>query len=196
MTDRITLANAQSFIRQMKADWEAEHKYQILGKVDLTFQNTAKAINNDATFDAFRRARIDGAIHIAQINASSADGDTKAKQIAQAKIGFLQKALTELRAVAQKGDAKAIVRAVNSLSTELSGAVTAYTGDMANSPNAVSDPKFIATANAIADGFRSLLTAETPRLAKAQELYSVDSVKALKALATVKAALLAAANPV
>jgi hypothetical protein len=190
---QITLANWQTVVAQMKSDFELAHKYKIAGKLDLVFENVAKAADNASTFESLKRSRIDEAIALHRISVSADDADTKQKKTGQAKIAFIQKSLRLLQAVAQTGDAKAIAKAINSLSSELSAAVTAYTAGMANLQDAVKDANFMATAGKLADEFKSLLRTEAPRLVKANILYSVDSVKAVRTLDAVKAALLAAA---
>jgi hypothetical protein len=193
MTERITLANAQTIIQRMKDDFELAHKYMIAGKLDVVFEFIAKGIDNDSNFESLRRARIDEAIALHRIAISSNDDDTKQKLTGQAKIAFIQKSIRALQAVAQKGDAKAIAKAVYNLSNELSAAVTSYTTGMANVQDAAKDASFMSTAGKMADELKSLLRAQAPRLAKVHVLYSVDSVKGLKTLDDVKTALLAAA---
>jgi hypothetical protein len=191
----ITLAQWQTTIKQMQSDYELAHKYKIAGKLDLIFEYVAEGINNASNFDALKRARTDEIINLHRISISDNDADTKQKLTGQAKIGFIQQSLRALQAIAQTGDAKAIAKAANSLSTELSDAVTAYTAGMANVPDAVKDPNFIATAGKLADGLKNLLAVQHPRLARVHVLYSVDSVHALKTLGDVRAALAAALAP-
>ncbi|MEZ0226434.1 MAG: hypothetical protein ACAH83_17900 [Alphaproteobacteria bacterium] len=191
---QITLANWQSVVATMKSDFELAHKYKIAGKLDLVFEFVAKAADNASNFEALKRTRIDEAIALHRIAVSSDDADTKQKKTGQAKIAFIQKSVRALQAVAQKGDAQAIAKAINSLSSELSVAVTAYKAGMATVQDAVKDANFLSTAGKLADDLKSLLRTEAPRLAKANILYSVDSVKAGKTLDAIKAALLAAAS--
>lgn len=193
MTERITLANWKTVVATMKSDFELQHKYMIAGKLDVVFEFIAKGIDDDKGFDSLKRSRINEAIALHRIAVSSDDADTKQKLTGQAKIAFIQQSLRALQSIAQKGDAKAIAKAINSLSTELSTAVTAYTTGMVNVQDAAKDASFLSTAGKLADDLKSLIRTEAPRLARAQILYSVDSVKAGRTLDAVKAALLAAA---
>ncbi|TAL35539.1 MAG: hypothetical protein EPN97_07120 [Alphaproteobacteria bacterium] len=192
MTEQVTLANWKTIVATMKSDFALAHKYKIAGKLDLTFEFTAKAINNDSTFEALKRTRVDAAINIHRIAISSDPDDSKQKQTGFAKIAFLQRALRDLQGVSQKGKAADIVKAANYLATELSAAVTSYTTGMATLQDAAKDANFIATARKIMDGLKSLISTEAPRLRAANILYSVDSVKGLRTLATVKTVLDAA----
>lgn len=192
MTEQITLANWKTIVATMKSDFALAHKYKIAGKLDLLFEYTAKAINNDATFEALKRVRIDAAINIHRISISSDPADSKQKQTGQARIAFLQKALRGLQDVAQTGKASAIVKAANYLATELSTAVNSYIAGMATLTEGTKDANFLAAAGKIADGLKSLINTEAPRLRGENILYSVDSVKGLRTLVNVKAALDAA----
>lgn len=191
----MTMAQWQALISQQQSDFDFANKYRVAGKRDFVFQNVAQGINTDGAFDALKQSRAAEMRSIQGINQSAADPAAKQKLVAQARLPFLQKALKGLQDVAQTGSAYAIVKAVHELSTELSNAVSSYSGSAAQAQDPGGDHAFAAAAGRIADGLKMLLALEAPRLADMKIFYSVDSVQALKLLKAVKTMLAHPAQP-
>lgn len=189
-TQTITLKNAQEFIKNMQRDWELKHKYLILGKIDLPFQNVAKNINDKFSFDMMKGARTRAATALRNIESSTDSDGIKAKRTGEAKLLFIETAIRALDKIKLTGDAKQITSGLSSMAAELDDAVKSYTdGTAQEGADAARDARFSSRATAMMEKIKSMIASQKPRLRVVNVLYSAPSVAALKELTSVKTLL-------
>lgn len=194
--EKITLKNAQAFIKKMQDEYNRAQKFKVLGKTDTGLQALAGLVKDNNAFTAIKRFRIQETAAINGITASADSDGIKAKRTAEATLTFIDGALRTLKNVSQTEDARTVVGGYSSLATELKNAVTKYTeGVTSAGADGVRDQAFADKVKALADRLGIAISSQKPRLIAKKIFYSVPASAGLKLIKEIKTLLTPISSP-
>lgn len=176
----------QQYLAKVKAAFEEDAKYRILGKPDAVFQAIARVVP-EASYALTKARRVSMATNVKQKEASGAPADIKTAS--QAKLRFYSSIMPDLNAVKTTQSATKMARALSSITGEFKTAVQAFVTAAGTDPDLARDSSFEASAKLLHDKLTILVSSQKGRLRAENQFYNTNIVNASKDLAEIKAAL-------